>query len=255
MPSLKFAHTTAAAALALLSAGYAYLPGSAAAQNFSVVPLIDKFAPTDRNPEEAFVVENNTDEPMLLNLKVMTRAVGANEREVNDDTADFGVFPGQTMLQPRQTQVVRLQWRGESNPDRELTYRVIIDQEPIKSSPTQQPVHSLKMAVHFVAPVYVAPANVAPNLSVVSANALNDAQARRYLQFVVANNGKAHALIDDPIVTVSAGNVTKTLTEDQLPGVSGQNVLGGSQRTFRIAWPEGLPNEPPKVDFRFTPVQ
>jgi len=254
MRRFKFPGLAVTAALSLFTTGVSAATNAASAQAFSVVPTTQDFAPTNRAAEDAFVVENNTDQPMLLNLKVMTRGVGTDGQEINADTSDFSISPKQMTIGPNQKQAVRLQWQGAGNPDHELAYRVIVDQEPIKSTPSSES-HAIRLALHFVAPIYVVPDKALPDVNVVSARAVSDAQNERFLQVNLANRGTAHAVIGEPTLTVSAGGLTRTIDASQLSGFGGENVLAGTNRTFLVSWPEGLPFEQPKVDLKFTPVR
>lgn len=232
--------------------GAAFLPGASAAQAFTVVPVAQDFAPGDRDAQETLVIENGQDEPVLLRLQVMSRTTLADGRESNAPTSDFAVFPVQTVVGPKQSQVVRLQWRGAEKLDRELAYRVIAEQHPLANRP--KPTHAIKLAVRFVGSVYVVPEGAAADVVVESARAVTAGGERR-LELVLENRGLAHTLIDEPTVAVSAGGETRQLSEAAVKGLDGANILAGSKLTVRLPWPDGMPTENPKASLKFTPVR
>lgn len=240
-------------ALGMGLAAAAILASSVPAGAQTVYRLQQDIASNNRDAEEILWIENNRDEPVLLTLEVLTREMGAQGQEVNLPTSDFSVFPRQTMMGARQMQVVRLQWRGPDNPDRELSYRLLAVQEPLPVSPTKA--NRVKIAFRYLESVYVVPPSAAPDVVVESARAVKDAQKGPALELVLNNRGSAHALIDEPALTINAGGVARKLDDKALASLDGQNVLARSKRTLQVAWPEGVPFAQPKVEFKFTPTR
>jgi fimbrial chaperone protein len=236
----------------LLATSALVAPSMSSAQAFSIVPVAQDFEPTNRNPQEVLFIQNTTNDDARLNLQVLTRSVGPDGREINGRTADFTVSPQEAVLAPGQVQVVRLQWNGAASPDKELAYRVVAEQTPVvKAAPAGQP-SAIRIATRYVGPVYVVPAGARPEVIVESARRVSDRDASPVLEVVLANRGSAHALIDEPAMTVTAGGATRTLTEQDLQKLSGENILGGSKLTFRMPWPANMPAAEPKVDFKYT---
>jgi fimbrial chaperone protein len=150
--------------------------------------------------------------------------------------------------------LVRVQWRGTGNPEKELAYRIIAEQLPIKSDPALN-TRSIQLVVRYVGSLYVVPAGVRPDVAVETARAVTNPERKRALELVFNNAGKAHTLFDEPVLTLTAGGKSRTLKTDQLRELAGENILAGSKRRFFIPWPQDLPFEQPKVDFKYTPLR
>lgn len=241
---------------AMLAAGMALaaaLFATSAANGQAVYSLRQDFAPNNRDTEEVLWIENNRAEPVLLTLSVMTRGIGPDGREINAPTNDFEVFPKQTMMDAGQMQVVRLRWRGSSSIDRELTYRLVAEQDPLPVNPT--PRKGVKLGFRYVEAIYVVPPAAQADIVLESARALESPERGKMLELVLRNRGNAHGLIDSPSLVVKSGGVTRAYEEAALDSLTGENVLASSRQTVRLAWPEGLPFAQPQAELKFTPIR
>ena len=166
-------------------------------------------------------------------------------QETNRETRDFLVFPENVLIGPKQSQVVRVQWRGSPTPDKELAYRIIAEQLPLRRSLAPN-ARAIQIVVRYVGSLYVVPSGVRPDIVVKSTRAVTDPQHRRVLELVLHNKGRSHTLLDGPVLTVTAGGASRTLKTNQLKELEGQNVLA----KFQAAVPDPLA---PGIAVRKTP--
>lgn len=250
----KAARLATCAVLFLTFALFAPGMGVPQAKALSLIPISQDFKPTGRESTQTFRLENETNEPVAVVVKVMTREVSADGEETNAETKDFTVFPSQVLLNARQSQMVRVQWRGPSAPRKELAYRIIAEQLPVKRS-LEPNAHAIQIVMRYVGSVYVVPSGVWPEIVITSARGITDAKNRRMLELVLRNIGRSHGLLDELELTVAAGGSRQTLKSDQLKDVLGENILAESERRFLFPWPQKLPFEQPTVKFKYTPLR
>ena len=250
----KAARLATCAILFLAFALFAPGMGVPQAKALSLIPISQDFKPTGREATQTFRLENETNESVAVVVKVMTREVSADGEETNVETKDFTVFPSQVALNARQSQMVRVQWRGPSAPRKELAYRIIAEQLPVKRA-LEPNAHVIQIVMRYVGSVYVVPSGVRPDITVAAARAVTDVQNRRMLELVLRNKGRSHGLLDEPVLTVAAGGSSRILKDDQLKEILGENILAESERRFLIPWPQDLPFEQPTVEFKYTPLR
>ena len=224
------------------------------ANALSLVPIAQDFDPSGRQAIQSFRLENETDRQVAVTVTVMTRHMDLNGEESNTPTSDFSVFPSQIVIAPRQAQVVRVQWKGEPNPGMERAYRIIAEQQAIKGELGPN-ARAIQLVVRYVGSLYVVPAGVRPNVTVESVRAITDEQNRRALEVVLDNKGRSHTLLDEPALTLDVNGTVKTLKDEELPGLVGENILASSQRRFVLPWPADLPFAQPKADFKYSPLR
>lgn len=242
----------AVTALALI----AFMPNKIVpeAHALSLVPISQDFEPSGKGATHTFRVENATDDPVAVVIKAMTRDVSIDGEETNAETRDFFVFPGHALIAPRQSQSVRVQWRGTDKPSKELAYRIVAEQLPIKGS-LEPNARAIQIVIRYVGSLYVLPSGASPDVVVETARMVSDSQNRRVLELVLNNRGTSHALIDEPELTLSVGGISHEFKVDQLAGLLGENMLAESRRRFFLPWPDGLPEGKPEVEFKYTPLR
>lgn len=228
--------------------------GARSAQALSLVPIAQDFDPSGRDAVQSFRLENETDRQVAVTVTITSRQMNIEGEESNAPTTDFAVFPSQIVIAPRQSQVVRVQWKGEPRPGQERAYRIIAEQQAIKGDLGPN-ARAIQLVVRYVGSLYVLPAGARPNVTLESARAIMDPQNKRSLEVVLDNQGRSHTLIDEPTLTLSVGGTVKTLKEDDLAGLVGENILAASKRRFVFPWPADLPFEQPKAEFKYSPLR
>lgn len=225
---------------------------SSAASAFQIVPISQDFDPSGRGSNQTFQVENDRDEPITVTVAMALRKVDIDGRESLEPTEDFTVFPTEIQLQPKSSRLVRAKWIGDPAPKHELSYRIIAEETPLNMR-RDTPGASVFLTVRYVGSIYVVPKGVKADVVVASAQAVSAPRGGKLLEVVLENRGGRHAIIDTPTMTVSAGNVSRTLDKSAVAEtVAGENILARSQRRFLLPLPQGLPDGPIKADFKYT---
>jgi fimbrial chaperone protein len=228
----------------------AAVPPSFAAVLFSFAPISNSFAPSGRGASQAYTVTNTSPDKILtVQIYATTREIGLNGEETNNQEkaeADFVIYPPQVILKPGETQLVRVSWLGDPNPPKELTYRLIAEQLPVdtdtQTTTTQGRTIGITTLIRYAASVYITPPNAAPEAIVESATHQKSKTGTDQLVLTLENKGTAHLLLNDLIFTLTPKNQPdKTLITEELPGVTGENMLAGIRRRFVIPWPKNLP--------------
>lgn len=210
------------------------------ASAFRLVPIEMEFAPSGRGATQIFRLENDTAEPVAIEVSLLARRMTEQGEDQLDPAADkFTVFPEQVVLQANQSQSVRVQWMGDANPSQELAFRLIAEQLPVDLGKAPLPGGQVRLLVRYVASVYITPQGAKPDPVVTSV-----APQGKALAVTVANRGTARQILRDATLTVTGGGKTLTLRGDQLAGLAGENVLAGATRRFSIPLPAGLPQGP-----------
>lgn len=230
--------------LRLLGSAFAFtcllLAQSSPASAFRLVPIEMEFAPSGRGATQIFRLENDTAEPVAVEVSLMARRMteqGEDQLEAAGET--FAIFPEQIVLPANQSQSVRVQWMGDANPSRELAFRLIAEQLPVDLGKAPLPGGQVRLLVRYVASVYVTPQGARPDPVVTSV-----APQGKTLAVTIANNGNTRQILRDATLTVAGGGKTVTLRGEQLSGMAGENVLAGATRRFSIPLPAGLPPGP-----------
>jgi fimbrial chaperone protein len=226
-----------------------------AASAYQITPISQNFEPSGKGATQTFQVVNDSDQQVTVTIKIATREVDIDGKEVHNATKDFSVFPTEIVLAPRATQVVRAKWLGDAAPKTELAYRLIAEETPLKNR-RDTPGASIYMTVRYVGSLYVVPKGVRPDLKVLSATPVTGAAGRSMLELLVENSGSAHAVLENPTLTLKSGAMTKVLRVDEIEGVlQGENVLAQHRRRLTIAMPNGFPPGPVEAALVIQPTR
>lgn len=174
-------------------------------------------------PSELVTLSNESSEPVRLQVTVQRWTQGPDEPVRLEPTEDVVFFPALMTIEPGRSRSIRV---GLSRPpaDRELTYRLIIDELPAPGGPGGT---RLNVLTRLSVPVFVQPPKPEARPAVTSLLPSGDG-----LQVTVVNNGSAYAMIDT--ITVR-GRDREAGTVGAASG-AGWYVLAGSTQAFRITF-------------------
>jgi fimbrial chaperone protein len=207
---IRRALSRAACGLVLLSSG----AGTASAGSFAVSPVRATLSASQ--PVGSLTVRNHGTEPAVVQLEVVSWAQqGAND--VYTPTREVLATPPIFTLPAGGSQVVRVGLRRAPDQQRELTYRLYLQEVP----PTPKPgFQGLQVALRLSVPVFVTPSSVA-SVPVLRWQATEIAPGN--IKVSVVNAGNAHAQIAN--FKLAAADSSKHLVTRQaaayvLPGQS-----------------------------------
>ena len=164
--------------------GLAFLIGAVAnapAGVFAVSPV--RATLTASQPVSALVVRNSGVEPTVVQLEVVSWAQEAG-KDVYAPTRDILATPPIFTIPPGGSQVVRVGLRRTADPQRELTYRLFLQEVP----PDKTTFQGLRVVLRMGIPIFVLP-------PVKAAPALRWHATRTsegLLKLTLANHGNAH---------------------------------------------------------------
>lgn len=223
-----------------------------AAHAFRLVPIKAELAPSGRGATKAFRVENESDEPIAVQISMLAREMEIDGTEMNrsaDD--DFLVYPAQILLQPGQVQTVRVKWVGDAEPEKELAYRILAEQLPVNLKKEQPTGAQINLVIRYLGSIYIVPKGAKPDVVFDSAETETTEDGERHLAITLHNRGGAHVVLRNLNLTLRTGGKTVQLGPDELPGMVGQNLLAEHKRTFLIPRPDDLPEGPVEVELEY----
>lgn len=204
------------------------------------------FEPAGRGATQTFRLENTGTQPAAveITLQAVDITLDGEEKRTRADGA-FSVFPAQVVLMPRQTQVLRVQWTGPAQLEKELVYRLIAEQLPVELEKRSQSGARINLLLRYEAILYVVPKGAKGDLRMIALEP-DAAGGKPRLAITVENRGKAHGRLVDPTLELTAAGTGQSVTlgPERLAELAGVSVLAGSTRRFRVAWPSALPVGP-----------
>lgn len=224
------------------------------ANAFRFTPFRSKFEPSGAGANQLFTVENNTDQPASVQIRVTTRDVDVDGVEKNSDAEkDFMIYPAQLVLKPHASRSVRVQWLGDPNLKEEKAYRIIAEQLPVNLDKNKPKTSTVRFLVSYRGVLFVTPPGLAANVTLDFSGATQDAAGNKFLEIVLHNRGTQHAMLRNLKLDIK-DDQGKTITladEDQLKGLIGEGILAGHRRNFMMPWPKGLTDIVRHIDFTF----
>jgi fimbrial chaperone protein len=205
---------------------------------FKMTPIEAEFS-AGRQAMQTFKIENPGTQPVAIELTVHQRDMATDGSDVLTAAPDaFTVFPDQIVLQPGQTQSVRVQWLGQDVPAAEMAYRLQAEQLPIDIGSDAGERSGLRLLVKYMASLYVRPDDPAAALS--ASIAEGEREGRRVAIVRLRNDGNAHAVVQAPMLSITAGGAPVAYTEAQRDAIHGRNVLAGVERELVLPWAPNL---------------
>ncbi|HEY9627569.1 MAG TPA: fimbria/pilus periplasmic chaperone [Coleofasciculaceae cyanobacterium] len=224
---------------------------------FRLTPMTQVFAPAGNNATHAYNVVNDKDERVAVEITVVERNVDANGTESYIPAEDdFLIYPAQMILEPNTTQVVRVSWLGDPEPEQELAFRLVAEQLPINlvdpDAPILvQPVGQVQVLLRYLGALFVRPEGVQAAVQIESVTAQSGEQATPTVSINFINQGNASASLRDLKLSLTAQGQTISLTPAQLEGVTGYTILAGHRRSFVVPRPDALPQGPITATFEY----
>ncbi len=224
------------------------------AHAFRFSPFRVKFEPSGAGANQLFTVENNSNAPTSVQIRIMTREVDVDGGEKNADAEkDFTIFPAQMVLEPNAKRSVRVQWAGDPKLKEEKAYRIIAEQLPVNLDKEKPKTSAVKFLVSYRGALFVTPPGLAHNVTLDFSGATQDATGKKMLEIVLHNRGTQHALLRNLKLDIKddKGNTVSLAGENQLKGITGEGILAKHRRRFMIPWPKGLAGKLKQIDFAF----
>ncbi|MBN2655883.1 MAG: molecular chaperone [Spirochaetales bacterium] len=211
--------------------------------SFQLTPISAELTPTGSGSIQNFKVLNNTGEIIAVQLSMHTRSTMVTGEEINEPADHlFIVYPAQIILKPGDEQIVRVQWKGETELAVERPFRIIAEQLPVDFSQESSVTGGLKIMFRYIGSVYVGDKIMKSDVKVDKVERRTGLSGQDELSVTLYNSGTAHAILDNLKLnlTDSNGNILKTLEGESLDGIEGENILAGEKREFALNIPPDL---------------
>ena len=200
---------------------------SAYAVSFSVSPT--QVVLTGRTRSALLTIRNESTDVLRFQLSAFAWAQSPSGEVELKATEDIVFFPALFTLQPGEERRIRVGTPSTAVTQRELTYRIFVEELPPVSVATEKPA-GVRVLTRMGIPIFLRPAKE-------TAAATLDALAMRdgKMSFTLSNTGAVHFI---PKKITARGVDTAGKTVFELP-VNGWYVLAGGRREFAVAAPEG----------------
>lgn len=222
-----------------------------ALQAFNLQPIILELKPTGTESSGVFILSNQGEDPMAVELSLWNRELsdlGVEERSPADSEL-FILYPTNIILQPGARQTVRIQYRG---PDVsiERAFRLQAEQLPVDFTGGQGPQGGrINIMYKYLAAVYVTPPNA--RSEVVMGSLVGTPEGGEDgLWVVVENIGSKHQLLRDLRITARfEDGETLEWSPEELPSLANENLLAGETVYYRLDLEDYASRGVPDVSF------
>ena len=221
---------------------------AAPAQAMKVTPFKVRLEPDGYQSSQLFVIENDSDRKIAVELSATTRDVDADGKETNRDASDeFSIYPSQAIVEPHATRSVRVQWQGKGPLSEEHAYRLVAEQLPVDLD-ADPGASAVRFLVQYRCAVYVPPPTARSDVHMASYNL-----SGRALSFTLKNGGTAHSLIKNftLLLTDAAGKTHELSDPKVLDSVNSEVLMPGAERRFSVLLPADAGVDIKDVNFRF----
>ena len=210
---------------------------------FTLEPMSATLEPKGFGAAKTFRLDNESSNKIAFQITMATREMDEEGKENLEPVTNlFTLFPPQGIIDPGQSQNVRLVWRGTSSPTNELCYRIIAEELPVNFS-LEKGKAQIKILIRYQGTVYIRPRGAKPDLKVQS---LSQTPTNVWL-LTIANAGSAHENLMNPRLTLTDSSGQQTvITTNYIGNIEGENVLPHHTRTFVVT----LPKEIKAQDYR-----
>jgi len=212
---------------------------------FTIVPMSATMDPKGYGTSKTFRLENESSNQVAFQVTMVSREMDANGKETLTPVTNlFTLFPPQGVIDPGQSQSVRLVWRGPARLADEQCFRIVAEELPVNFTPPEQGRAQIRILLRYEGTIYVRPKKAKAELKVES---LTKASTNLW-QLVIANVGNAHCNLTNPSLTLTDPSGQKIeVSTNFLAAINGDNILPHHTRNFLIALPPQLKEQAYRV--------
>lgn len=197
---------------------------------FKFSPMSATIRPNLKNNSSLFYLENDSDQPIAVQVSLAKREMTLEGAEVNSKISDeLILYPSQLIIPASEKRSVKVTWTGKDVPAKEQAYRVISEQLPIDLDKNKSKKASIKLLLRYVAALYIAQDDFTSSIAIDEIRKTDKEVILR-----VHNSGKRHQVLANLNLKFinSKTNKEVLLSAEDLKGMSGENVLAESKRIF-----------------------
>ncbi|MBT4445173.1 MAG: molecular chaperone [Waddliaceae bacterium] len=216
-------------------------------------PMSATFDGSGDNATQSFQVYNpSSTDKAAVRLFIGDRSIDVDGNDTFvENEEDFIIYPPQMILQPEQTQIVRVTWMGNEESSVERAYRIIAEQLPVDLKKRESDGKaSIRLLMRFVGSIYVVPNDASADI--VLESSYEDSSDDMVLLF--ENRGTAHALLRELSLSITPHDTDVEalhFSSEELAGISGENILAGSKRKFFLSLPDDFAKNAFDIKFSY----
>lgn len=211
---------------------------------YELNPIVMELKPSGQGTSTSGVIRNTHAEPIAIEIEAFSRKQRSDGTdELIPENQDIIITPPQMVIQPNESQSFRVMWVGNPNPEKELAFRLVTNQLPIrfKEEKRENFVAEVMMKYRYEVALYVQPNGTKPEAQLQYARIVNDGENGRVLEVAISSLGTRRAILENPILELSSGGPAVSLEGDAAGPLVGLNILPGSTRIVKMPAPANLP--------------
>lgn len=222
---------------------------------FQFQPFQASFSTKGEQSSRLFRLENKSDKPNAVEIKIMSREIDFNGKETRHPVDnDFVIYPSQLILEPNQIRSVRVRYIGEDSFNYEKSYRIIAEQLPVNFNEKNNKGGVVNFLVRYEGAIYVAPPSLEAKELILSKYQVISRNGNSYIELVFENKGDIHQNLRQLILSVKDDHGNEKLYEtNDLKSIAGHVILAHSKRRFLIPFPLNLSKDKLKISFDYNP--
>lgn len=196
---------------------------------FKFSPMSASIGVEGKKNSTLFFLENDSDQPIAVTASLFKREMNQDGVEKNTKIGDeLTLYPSQMIIPPNEKRSVKVTWMGKNKIVAEQAYRLIAEQLPIDMDSSQKKKASIKVLLRYVAALYVSEEGFEADVSLVKVE-----KNKKNIIFHFKNAGKKHQVLAN-LNLKAHGAKSLELSQDDLKGMSGENILAQSERFFKF---------------------
>ena len=231
----------------------AFIIGSFA-HAYDLKPIVVQLSPSGPGSAQSIIITNSHEQPIAIEVEAFVRIQrpdGTEERQAEDE--DIIISPPQLVIAPGASQAVRLRWVGDPDPEKEMAFRIISSQLPIRLTQEKREDFTADVSVNYRYEValYVTPSTAVPAARIVRAEPVRGDDGAQLLEVEIASEGTRRASLEQPkiIVTPQSGS-TIVMEGEAVASLEQLVILADSRRVVRVPWPEGVAVGPVQAELQ-----
>jgi len=189
-------------------------------------------------PNYKLQVSNNSQYEAAVKISVQKWSFDRYGVENREPSNDLIIFPKRMLLQPQSERSVRVSYRNGVPPRLEASYRIIIEEIPLKRQRTsgKNKGASINILTRYVTSFYVKPRNAESEINVLESKSIDNG-----FQVKIRNEGNAHTHFISPTMTIRQSGKKLIINDlSLLSPFTNTNIFASADRVYDWTIPESL---------------
>lgn len=195
---------------------------------FKFTPMNINLQTEGRGKSQVAYIENDSSEKIAIQIKVATREILENGKEVRSKVEDkISIFPRQMILKPKEKRTVRIRWNGPKSLKKEKSFRVIAEQLPIEIAQVKKKKTNIKILLKYSAALYVTDNKFKPDVLIKSVLLIPQ---KKTMRVFLENTGTAHQVIYKSKLKIVNSKTRNSFSITGGQSISNINILAKTKR-------------------------